>query len=178
MRKRPVWIAAAALLLLAGAWLGYRAWRQARAWDHALTLSVADFAPGSVHRVQDLWVARLSSGEFYVYEPHSDILPDRAIEWDATLQAFVEPISSARYTIDGRGVFGPAGNLYRLRSKPGQGDTLLVLKDQVISGGPDTPPMWLLALRDWVRHVMRLSPVRPQAPVAVPAAPAPSPTTP
>jgi hypothetical protein len=163
MRIRRLLIGVAALVLLVGGWLGYRAWREAQAWRTALVIPVGGLQPGTVQKLQGLWVARQPDGEFRVFLPFSDFYPDRAVQWDAATQRFVEPASSAQYTIDGRGFFGPAGNLYQVAFRK-EGKTLIVLNTKVTSGGPDGAPAWLVDLQERLRELLRPQPVSTQPP--------------
>lgn len=124
---------------------GYRRWTEERAWRTAIQVPVGGFQPGTAKLTQGLWIARQTNGKFWVFLDRSDFNSDRPLRWvEADLQ-FEEPISSARYDMNGLGQFGPARQLYRVDAQL-SGHSLLILPTRIISGGPGEPA-WLQDLR-------------------------------
>lgn len=153
-------IAATAALVLTGVaalWLLWPA-RQAE----PLAISVAAQAPGTVVMAQGHWVARQPDGEFRVFRNLASPYKNRIVHWLEAENQFEEPVSSARYTIDGTGIFGPAGRLWQVKSRL-EGETLLVWPDEVLSGGVEGSSWWDALVQRLLKRT-----ATPQAPARVP----------
>jgi hypothetical protein len=143
-KQHKTWVVVFVALCLVFLYV-YQEWFEARAWQMAVHVPIAGFQPGTVRLVQGLWITNQPNGEFYVFQNRSSFYPDRTLRWVDKDSQFEEPISSARYGIEGVGQFGPAGRLYRVESRR-DGENLLALPTRIVSGGPGTPA-WLVNLK-------------------------------